>query len=123
MEYKILDFDKPTKNGYIYTKKVIEKALKSKIVKEYLHNGGFPIIKLKDVNKLPNSTGEIDVADIVGFATKFRLTKEALYIETRFLIDYLPKEIFAMGMGSTVHELDKKDYVEKYELIVLYVEE
>ena len=123
MKYKILDINQPTINNRVYPEEVIDKALNSKIIQEMLKNGGVPVIKLNDESQFINDNKlAFDPKDLVGFATSFTLSKDALYADVKFIIDYIPEQVFALGTGD-VSYANGTDFIDTYNLMGLYIKE
>ncbi len=123
MKYKILDINQPTINNRVYPEEVIDKALNSKLIQEMLKNGGVPVIKLNDVSQFINDNKlAFDPKDLVGFATSFTLSKDALYADVKFIIDYIPEQVFALGTGD-VSYANGTDFIDTYNLMGLYIKE
>ena len=123
MIYKILDVDKLTVNERIYPKKVIMDSINSDMIKEYIADGGFPVFKLNYADILKaTSTSAFDMKKCVGFAKKFDLSDTALYADIEFINDYSPKQVYALGNGTTSF-INNTYIVDTYDLIALHVEE
>lgn len=123
MEYKILDINQPTINNRVYPEDVVDKALNDPIIQEMLKNGGVPVVKINEESQFINDSKlAFDPSDIVGFATSFTLSKDALYADVKFVIDYIPEQVFALGTGE-VSYANGTDFVDTYNLVGLYMKE
>lgn len=123
MIYKILDINKPTVNNRVYPEDVVDKALNDPIIQEMLKNGGVPVVKLNEENQFINDNKlAFDPSAIVGFATSFTLSKDALYADVKFVVDYIPEQVFALGTGE-VSYANGTDFVDTYNLVGLYIKE
>lgn len=123
MKYKILDIDKPTINNRVYTKDAVEKALSNPIIQEMLKNGGVPVVKLNEESQFINDNKlAFDMQDMVGVATGFTLDKDGLYADVKFVIEYIPKQVFAYGTGE-VSYVNGADFVDSYNLLGLYIKD
>lgn len=123
MKYKILDINQPTVNNRVYPQDVVDKAMNNPIIQELLKNGGVPVTKLNEESQfIDDNKLAFDPKDLVGFATGFTLDKDALYADVKFIIDYIPEQVFALGTGK-VSYANGTDFVDTYNLVGLYIKE
>lgn len=109
MKVKFLEIDKPTKNGRIYPKEVVEKALK--LFMEYTKQDLFPIFEKASIQ--PPTMN-----DIVGFVKDIHIENDYLVGEVGFIegkVEHIPNgEIINVrpnGFGSIVDGVVQNDYV------------
>ena len=119
----ILDLNTTTRNGRVYTREVVQKALDDAVVKEKLEVGLFPIVYNDGTESCVDDYGNVDLRKVVGKVDRLVIADDdKLYaygvifnpeMERRFAeLEFTPYGFANLTLGK-----DGNAIVSDYELI------